>query len=484
MTETPVVLIDLSSIAYPIWHMAQDDPNPNAVAIRTVEKVRALASGQPYVAICVDTGKSFRAEIDATYKANRKSDDRAVLQHQIDTAIETLTGDGFPVWGVKGFEADDLIATATAQAIPSGRPVIIASADKDLLQLVNGQVSAKSLKDGSLLDAEAVWTKFGVPPNQMGDYLALVGDKADNIIGAKGIGEKRAAELLARFGTLDALYEKLDHGATTDLGLTPAIATALKDFQPRYPTVRSLIALRTDAPIPFETIYAPRVPKDAATLEDAEMPDMPDTPETDDTPETPHHAPSTNGHDHGAPQTALAVHQPEVLRAPMAWERELEPRSMREVRVLAEDMFKSRLFSAYGTPHAVLSTIMAGRELGMQSMASLRAFHLIDNKPTLPADLIRALVIRSGKAKYFRCTERTATKATFETQRGDDPPIALTYTIEEGRQAWQKDQKAFEASGYGKNPADLLVARSSSKLARLVYPDVVHGLYSTEEFDV
>ena len=487
MTETPVVLIDLSSIAYPIWHMAQDDPNPNATSTRTVERIRALASGQQYVAICADMGKSFRAEIDSTYKANRKQEDRAVLQHQINTAIGTLVNDGFPVWGVPGFEADDLIATATSQAIPSGRPIVIVSADKDLLQLVNGQVSAKSLKDGSLLDADAVWTKFGVTPSQMGDYLALVGDASDNIIGAKGIGPKRAAELLAKFGTLDALYEKLDHGATTDLGLTPAIATALKDFQPRYPTVRSLIALRTDAPIPFETIYAPRVPKDAATLEDTEMSEMPETVETPDTPETtgtPQPVqPKTNGNGNGHAETAMTVHQPEVLRT-TAWEMELEPRNQRELRVLAEDMFKSRLFSAYGTPHAVLSTIMAGRELGMQSMASLRAFHLIDNKPTLPADLIRALVIKSGKAKYFRCTERTATRATFETQRGDDPPISLTFTIEEGRQAWSKDEKAWLASGWGRNPADLLVARSSSKLARLVYSDVVHGLYSSEEFDV
>jgi hypothetical protein len=93
------------------------------------------------------------------------------------------------------------------------------------------------------------------------------------------------------------------------------------------------------------------------------------------------------------------------------------------------------------------------------------------------------MVIRSGLAHYFRCTERTATRATFETQRGDDLPMSLTFTIEEARIAWSKTQEKFDASGWGHNPADMLVARAGAKLARLVYPDVVHGLYAPEEIE-
>jgi hypothetical protein len=154
---------------------------------------------------------------------------------------------------------------------------------------------------------------------------------------------------------------------------------------------------------------------------------------------------------------------------------------MSQAKAVAADLFASRMFSAYGNAPAVLSTIMAGRELGFQTMASLRAFHIIDGKPALAAGAIHSLVLTSGKAKYFRCTERTATKVTFETQRGDDPPMALTFTIEEARQAWPKDEKAWLASGWGKNPADMLVARALTKLARLVYPDITHGLYAPEE---
>ena len=122
-------------------------------------------------------------------------------------------------------------------------------------------------------------------------------------------------------------------------------------------------------------------------------------------------------------------------------------------------------------------TVLAGRELGMPTMHALRAFHIVDGKPVLAADAIRALVLRSGLARYFRCTERTAARATFVTQRGDEPEIGLTYTIEEATTAGLL--KA--GSGWVKNPADMLVARAGSKLARLVYPDVVHGIYAGDE---
>jgi hypothetical protein len=145
----------------------------------------------------------------------------------------------------------------------------------------------------------------------------------------------------------------------------------------------------------------------------------------------------------------------------------------------------------------VLSTIMAGRELGLQSVASLRGFHIVEGKHCLAADLIRGLVMRSGLAEFFKCVERSPERATFKTHRKDDPdpdPTALTYTIEDGRTAFgftaeMKDDERrakeakWKASGWGRNPADMLVARAGAKLARLVYPEVSFGLYAPEEFD-
>lgn len=474
-----ICLVDLSSIAHPIWHMAGSDADPNSASQKIVARVRSLASGQPHVAICCDKGQSFRKELSPAYKANRPEHD-AALHHQIALAIEILEADGFPVWAVPGFEADDLIASATTRALADpDATVSIISADKDLLQLVSDRVTAISVRDGSTVDAAAVFAKFGVHPNQMRDFLTLCGDAADNVKGAKGIGPKRAAELLETHGTIDGIYRDMKEVGTATLRMTPALVTNLKEFEPVYPLTRQLIALRTDVDLPFDSIFQPRQPKDVESFGMDEGEDMEN--QTEETTTSEPHKPEPGP----APVTALAARiEPDVLApAPAEWEKQLEPRSMREVVTLAKYVFESRLFSAYGTPQAVLSTLIAGRELGLQSMAALRAIHIVEGKPTLSADLIRALIIRSGLAVYFRCTERTPTKATFVTKRGDDPEMSLTVTIEEMRQAWAKDQGSWDKSGWGKNPADMLVARAGSKLARLVYPDVVHGIYTREELE-
>lgn len=169
-----------------------------------------------------------------------------------------------------------------------------------------------------------------------------------------------------------------------------------------------------------------------------------------------------------------------VLPADLTFDRALEPRNLAEAGAIAESAFASKLGFGHPNAAAALMVIIAGRELGLPVAASLRAFHVIENKPTLSADAMRALVLKSGKAEYFRCTERTPERATFVTKRkGDAEEVSLTATIEEAKVAGVVKPN----SAWVKYAADLLVARSSSKLARLVYPDVIGGLYSPEEFD-
>lgn len=471
-----VLLIDLSSIAHPIWHTSSTGPDLNVVSQNIAARVRSLASQHPHAAICCDSGRCFRHELSPVYKANRPPAD-AGLHHQIDRAVEALEQDGFPIWRAPGFEADDVIASAAKLARAAGHDVLIASADKDLLQLVGDGVRAMSVRDGTVYDADGVVAKIGVRPDQVRDWLTIVGDASDNVKGMKGLGEKKAAALLQKFHTLDDLYRDLAEIGPATLGLTPAVATALKEFQPHLATARALVTLRTDVAISFDDLLRDRTPRAVADFEIDEEPEMETSnPETTEQPEAAQDP---------KPVTALVPREADILApAPAEWEKQLEPRSMREVQTLSKHLFDSRLFlNAYGTPQAVMSTILAGRELGLQSMASLRAIHIVEGKPTLSADLIRALVIRSGLARYFRCTERADERATFETQRGDDPPIALTFTIEQARRAWAKTQDAWDKSGWGHNPADMLVARAGAKLARLVYPDVVHGVYTREEIE-
>lgn len=536
--STNILLIDLSSIAHLMFHTSGDNPNPDATSLKTVERVRALASGQPHVAICLDTPPYFRMAISPDYKAKRDKENNAVIGHQIAVAADTLRADGFPIWGAKGYEADDVIASATARIMghvvltsegPQSPTATIVSADKDLLQLVDDHVQIKSLKDGSLIGSDETKAKFGVWPHQMVDYLSLVGDTSDNIAGAKGIGAKRAVEILETFGNLDDALRAVAGGANT---ITPAITKSLAEFQPRLMTVRDLIRLRTDAPIPFEEVFRERVPQDVAVF-GGEMNDehgdvLPSegqagTAETATgagsptetaavvreagAPDVQHHA-ADGAHPPAGEGRPTLTHDPlksDIKRindsmslreadivsvAPVEWNKQLEPRSMMQAKQVAADLFASRQFSAYGNAPAVLSTILAGRELGFQTMASLRAFHIIEGKPTMAAGAMHSLVLASGKAEYFRCTERTAERATFVTKRHGDPTeMTLTFTIDEAKQAWNgkrdadgtPDAKSWAASGWGKNPADMCVARALTKLARLVYPDVCHGLYSPEE---
>lgn len=553
---TSILLIDLSSIAHPLWHTSASEPDPNATSTRTVERVRALASGQPHVAVCCDSGRSFRKDIDPSYKAQRPESD-AALQHQITLSMETLRGDGFPVWAAKGYEADDLLASFVMWAsiqfvIDDEAPKItIASSDKDLCALVNDRVHVKSLTNGNLYDTDGVLAKFGVSPSQMVDYLALVGDASDNIKGAKDIGPKKAAALLGKYGTLEDLYADLDAHGTN---FTPGLATSLREFQSRMAVTRSLITLRTDAPIAFEEIFRERVPADTAVFGEEPMDVMdeyrnamlsssnagsnpapvaaagdgqsvtgsrPDQPQAalSPTPVVAQTVPDAgasaaaaredrrpsvpNGGASGSSPIGPLVSGPlqpapqaQLMRQPVAMDFRIEdgPQTYDQAKLMAVDLFAAKLFNGYGSAPAVLSTIIIGRELGLNVGSSLRGFHIIEGKHAMHADLIRARVLSSPACEYFRITERTNERATFTTKRKGDPEaITLTYTIEDGRLAFGRDEstpaakaqaeKAWKGSGWGKNPADMCVARASSKLARLVYPDVVHGFYAPEELD-
>jgi 5'-3' exonuclease len=540
-----LLLIDLSSIAHPLFHVSASDPDPNATSIKTVERVRALASGQPHVAIACDCGRSFRKDLSPDYKANRPEHD-ATLQHQINLAIDTLKADGFPVWEAKGYEADDIIGTAVRRALEQESDarssdateydltVTVATQDKDLMQLIGPHVTVHALTNGTHYDADAVTAKYGVTPNQIVDFLTLTGDTSDNVKGAKGIGPKIAAGLLQKYGNLDDLYDAVINNGTQ---FTPALATSLREFKARMELTRNLIRLKTDVPIPFDDIWKPRVPADAdAEFDDIAfaMPTLDENRSTDGDvlldPSRQHSrterdrvlAPRSDGRgiamdghqsevsnlvagsepadSHSAPTAPVppaateraanpsapnggdSEHSVTLVPAPVPYERQLEPQTLRECYVLAGELFKSRLFSAYGTPQGILSTIIAARELGLPVATGLRLFFIIDGKPAMSADMIRGLVQRSPLCEYFRCKERSASRAVFVTKRkGDDEPTELAFTIEQGRAAWTKDQKAWDASAWGKRPTNMVTKSASSELARLVYADVVGNMYSVEE---
>ena len=475
----PVLLIDLSSIAHPIWHTSGQEPDPDHTSQRTAAAVRKLAADHPHTAICCDSRSNFRKQLDSTYKANRPAAD-AALHHQIDLAREALGADGFPVWRVDGFEGDDLIATAAHKLI--GSKVLIASADKDLLALVSDRVEVHSTRTGNRLGPLEVKEKLGVEPCQVEDYLSLVGDASDNIAGARGIGPKTAIGLLKIHDTLDGVYRVIDSG---DAPLLPSQLASLEELRPRLDNVRALVHMRTDVPLDVESVFEPRVPTVVGTFMEGEgeveMKTLQD------------HAQEMLGGGTASPMIdtlhtetdtvapepeAIAVVKPELVEQPepVEWERGLEPRSMHEACLLAKRLHDSKLFSGYGSPQSVLSTILLGRELGLPAMASLRSVHIIEGKHSLSAELMVALVLKSGLAEYFQLVESTDVICTFETQRKGAPePQRLSYTIEQAQQA------GLTRGNWQKIPRQMLRARAKSELARLEYPDLLAGLYTPDE---
>ena len=183
--------------------------------------------------------------------------------------------------------------------------------------------------------------------------------------------------------------------------------------------------MRTDVPLDIEAVFKPRVPKVAGTFMEDEMNEEPEPKKTVEDPPAPPPLPRSGP----AATEAQTVHTIEEAEkagllppvetpssvaveaspAPAEWERGLEPRTMNEACLLAKRMHESRMFSAYGTPQAVLSTVLLGRELGMPAMASLRSVHVIEGKHSLSADLMVALVLKSGLAEYFQMLESTDT---------------------------------------------------------------------------
>lgn len=175
--------------------------------------LKYLAEERPdYIACCFDAAQtSFRNELFPGYKASRL-EPPADLEPQFDYCIAAARALGVPSFEVSNFEADDLIATLTDQVLADSGDVRVLSSDKDLAQLVteDGRAELYDLARDRLFDADAVRAKFGVSPDQIPDYLGLVGDAVDELPGVPGIGPKGAAAALATFGALEAFPESLN----------------------------------------------------------------------------------------------------------------------------------------------------------------------------------------------------------------------------------------------------------------------------------
>ena len=216
IAANPLVLVDGSSYLYRAFHAFPPLTNaagePTGAMYGVLNMLKSLISQvQPtHIAVVFDAkGKTFRDEMFEQYKSHRPPmpDD---LRKQIQPLHDMIRALGIPLLVVEGVEADDVIGTLALQASRLGKKVLISTGDKDMAQLVDDNIMLINTMNNSLLDREGVIEKYGIPPELIIDYLALMGDSADNIPGVAGVGEKTALGLLQGIGSMAEIYANLE----------------------------------------------------------------------------------------------------------------------------------------------------------------------------------------------------------------------------------------------------------------------------------
>ena len=242
-----LTLIDGSSYLYRAFHALPPLTNahgePTGALFGIVNMLRTtMKAGSDYVAfVCDAPGRTFRDDLYADYKANRPSmpDD---LRAQVEPMMKIVGALGFPILCIPGVEADDVIGTLARQAAAAGIHTVISTGDKDFAQLVDSHVLLVNTMTSTTMDTDGVIAKFGVRPDQIVDYLTLVGDTVDNVPGVEKCGPKTAAKWLAEYDNLDALLAAADR-------IGGKIGENLRAAIPRLPLSRELVTIRTDVPL-------------------------------------------------------------------------------------------------------------------------------------------------------------------------------------------------------------------------------------------
>lgn len=193
-------------------------------------------------------GKTFRDDIYSDYKANRPPMPDE-LRSQIQPIHDVIRAMGMPLISIGGVEADDVIGTYAVQATAKKQPVVISTGDKDIAQLVNEHISLVNTMTDAVLDREGVIAKFGIPPELIIDFLALLGDKSDNIPGVPGVGEKTALGLLQGLGGIDSIYQRLDEVETLSFRGAKTMAAKLEEHRELAYLSYQLATIKTDVEV-------------------------------------------------------------------------------------------------------------------------------------------------------------------------------------------------------------------------------------------
>lgn len=266
-SNKPFVLVDGSSYLFRAYHamsrsgLSNSKGEPTETIYGVINMMRRLLKDYDpeHIAVVFDAkGKTFRNDMYKEYKANRPSmpDD---LRQQIEPIHEIIKAMGLPLLCVSGVEADDVIGTLSEQATALGIDTVISTGDKDMAQLVNKHVSLVNTMTEVHMDIEGVKEKFGVPPERIIDYLALIGDTSDNVPGVPKVGPKTAVKWLGLYDSLDGVMQHSEE-------IKGKVGENLRNFMSELPLSRDLVTIKCDVELDDNPESLKRQKPDNASL--------------------------------------------------------------------------------------------------------------------------------------------------------------------------------------------------------------------------
>ncbi|MGY0163767.1 DNA polymerase I [Edwardsiella tarda] len=272
IAENPLILVDGSSYLYRAYHafppLTNGAGEPTGAMYGVLNMLRSLIMQyQPsHIAVVFDAkGKTFRDELFAEYKSHRPPmpDD---LREQIAPLHQMVQAMGLPLLVVPGVEADDVIGTLARRAEQAGRHVLISTGDKDMAQLVTPNITLINTMTNTVLGPQEVFDKYGVPPELIIDFLALMGDASDNIPGVPGVGEKTAQALLQGIGGLQSIYGDIDRVATLSFRGAKTMGAKLLLNKEKADLSYLLATIKTDVDLALDCDDLAIKPLDSTTL--------------------------------------------------------------------------------------------------------------------------------------------------------------------------------------------------------------------------
>ncbi|MEC7413370.1 MAG: DNA polymerase I [Pseudomonadota bacterium] len=266
--QPPLVLVDGSSYLFRAFYalpdLATKAGEPTGAIRGVISMIRKLAKdypGSPVAVVFDAPGKTFRDDMYSEYKANRSSMPDE-LREQIQPIHDLIRAMGLPLICIEGVEADDVIGTYATMATEQKRATVISTGDKDMAQLVSEHVTLVNTMTDTQMDRQGVLDKFGVTPEQIVDYLALMGDSVDNIPGVPKVGPKTAAKWLNEFGTLDELMQRADE-------IKGKIGENLRNALDQLPLSKALTQIKCDVSLPLSLEQLQPTEPDQVHLRDA-----------------------------------------------------------------------------------------------------------------------------------------------------------------------------------------------------------------------